>query len=78
MIRIHQGSCKIMMDSLIGDSVQFFQPTALARLTGDVDHSVSRAEDYSSVFQCPDLPPSFSITRTSLITMPRSIALHIS
>ena len=31
-----------------------------------------------STFQCPDLPPSFSITLTSLITMPRSMALHMS
>ena len=31
-----------------------------------------------SDFQCPDFPPNFSITRTSVIVIPRSIALHMS
>jgi len=64
--------------SLIESSEQLALPTSPAMLRGNVDHLVSGAGDYSSVFQCPDLLPSFSITRTSLITMPRSIALHIS
>ena len=35
------------------------------------------AADYST-FQLPDLPPCFSITLMSDITMPRSMALHMS
>ena len=31
-----------------------------------------------STFQLPDFPPCFSITRMSYITMPRSMALHMS
>lgn len=30
------------------------------------------------LLQSPDLPPCFSLTRTSLITIPRSTALHMS
>ncbi|PFH09011.1 hypothetical protein BCF11_1398 [Collimonas sp. PA-H2] len=33
---------------------------------------------YDSAIQSPDLPPCFSITRTSVITIPRSTALHMS
>jgi hypothetical protein len=32
----------------------------------------------AGALQSPDLPPRFSNTRTSVITMPRSAALHMS
>ena len=33
---------------------------------------------YAAATQCPDLPPCLSSRRTSVITMPRSAALHMS
>lgn len=37
---------------------------------GDVDHG--------SALKSPERPPAFSITRTSVIRIPRSSALHMS
>ncbi|MEO0048083.1 MAG: hypothetical protein RLZZ410_1042 [Pseudomonadota bacterium] len=39
---------------------------------------IYKVGDCYATFQVPDLPPLFSSSLTSLITMPRSTALHMS